>query len=986
MAVLIATWGFRFSQPWWLAVGLLIVPLLWMGWRNLRSLGRARQITSLILRALVIALLAVLLARPNLMWKNEEMTLITVFDRSRSVPEPQQKRALQFLQERLKDKPAKHRLAVIDTAEYPTIAKLPSVDPGFRERALGLRGTETDLAAGFRMALTVAPPDSAVRILLASDGNENLGDLREVARAAAANGIPIDVIPLRYNHQREIVFRRIVAPSRLQKGQTVNLRMVINSTHHTTGRLQLTLNNDMVDLAPDSPSSTIPLTLRPGTNVESVQIPLDDKGIREFVARFIPDEGQDTVAQNNQASAVVFVSGPGHTLVVDSNGQDSLPLMKALAGKGMELKYLPTAAFPSRLPELMNTDCIVLVNTPVNDFSELQQKLMVEYVQELGGGLVMVGGADGFGAGGWIGSRLANILPVDPDPPQRKEMPRGALVLVIDRSSSMMGQKLETAKKAAMAAARGLSRFDDIGVVVFDTGADWAVPLQRARNRRAINKRISNIRIGGGTDVHAGMLKAAEALRNHKAGARHVILLTDGQTAGPPCRGLARKMRSDRISVSTVAVGAGADHALLQDIAKIAAGRYYPVTDPQKLPQIFIKEARTVLRSLIQEEIFAPKIADPTSELVPPGGLPQLGGYVLTNRKGGFNRVVLASHRKDPILATGQYGLGRCVAFTSSADSRWAANWIAWGGFDRFWRQVIRHAGKTPQGRDCEIYTEVQDRDVLVTVEALDREGRFVRMESVRGRWIGPKGQTGDVELRQVGPGQYRGKFPTGKEGSYLVNVQYSKGKGQGSKLVHAAVNVPFAPEFKDLTDNEALLRQVADMTGGRVLSMNSPEAELYDRANLKFPETLMPLTEFLILIWLGVFLTDVAVRRVSVDFRRVGRRAAALIVRWLPNRQTVREDDTLGRLKARRQELLKNRTAAGKRVAGRRYQARADRGEEQLDMADVSTQARDQRKTTPPETKAKEKTKAQEGQSTGSSQIDRLLKAKKRINKNRPE
>jgi uncharacterized membrane protein len=125
--------------------------------------------------------------------------------------------------------------------------------------------------------------------------------------------------------------------------------------------------------------------------------------------------------------------------------------------------------------------------------------LRYRYVNDLGGGLIMTGGPHAFGAGGWINSPVAEVLPVDLDPPQKKQMPSGALCLVIDRSGSMTGLKVEICKVAATAAVRLLSKVDKVGVVTFDAVSEWQVPMRTADNKAAICHAIDQIHAGGGT-------------------------------------------------------------------------------------------------------------------------------------------------------------------------------------------------------------------------------------------------------------------------------------------------------------------------------------------------------------------------------------------------------------------------------------------------------------------------------------------------------
>jgi hypothetical protein len=243
------SYGFYFAQPWWLVACLLLVPIIWLGRRYLAALGPVRRVLAIVLRCLVTLILIALLARPILSRRSERVTLIPVIDRSQSIPVTHQEASLDYLEKALASKVPRDQLAVVDVAEAPSISKLPSGDITVRRRNTTLTGGQTNLADGVQMAMAIAPPDTAVRILLVSEGNETSGDLKEAARTAAANKIPIDVLRVRYQYGSEVIFTRLAAPAQARSGQTVSLRFILNSTAATSGKLLLNLNGEPVDLA-----------------------------------------------------------------------------------------------------------------------------------------------------------------------------------------------------------------------------------------------------------------------------------------------------------------------------------------------------------------------------------------------------------------------------------------------------------------------------------------------------------------------------------------------------------------------------------------------------------------------------------------------------------------------------------------------------------------------------------------------------------------
>ncbi|MGB2821222.1 MAG: VWA domain-containing protein, partial [Phycisphaerae bacterium] len=921
---MIATYGFHFEQPWWLVVALIVLPIVYLAWRSLQTLGVVRRVMAVALRVAVVLLLAAVLGRPTVTRTHDRLTLLAVIDRSRSIPpeywekpeDPNSPRFLtvnEYLTRALAGKPTGDQLAVIDVAEAADITRLPSTAVDVPKRTVHLTGDQSRLAAGVQMALAVAPPDTCVRIILISDGNETAGDLKAVARVAAANRIPVDVLPLPYNYRREVVFRRLVAPGRARSGQTVPLRFVLTSTHEASGRLLLMLNQggrhtQPVDLDPDSDGVTVPIRLKTGTNVHTISLPMGAQGVHEFEATFVPaGKGADTLAENNQASAVTFVAGKGHVLLVSADPREAARLAEALTEAKMDVRPLPAGEFPTRLTALLDADAVVLVNTPNHLFSVAQQEMICRYVADLGGGLLTVGGPSFYGAGGWIGSPVEKILPVDMDPPQKKQMPKGALVLIMHACEMPRGNFW--GKKVAIAAVRALSRHDLVGVIDFSWNAgmrNWVYPLQKAGDKKDCIAAISQMVMGDMPNFGPPVEAAYQALKDARAGQKHIIIISDGDPTRPTPQQIAN-LRKEQITATGVAVFPHSPQQVmsLQWIAANTGGRFYNVKDPAKLPQIFIKEAQVVRRSLIIEDTFVPRIVGGMNEIL--RGLRDvraLDGRVLTGPKRGLNEILLATSEGEPILATTQAGLGRVASFTSSADSRWASKWLTWSEFNRLWEQTIRWVAKSPQATDCEAFADVQGRSVTLTVEASQPDGSFLQFADLTGQVIAPDAETTwPLELRQIGPGQYRASFQAEAGGSYLVNLRYRKaGADEKFAMVQTVVNVPFAPEFEDLTDNAALLHELAETSGGRVLPPSPEKADLFSRAGLTPPRASMPLTRPLLIAWVIIFLLDVAVRRIAVDFKAIARRVAAVLKRQKADLQSA----TLAALKSRRQRVQK--------------------------------------------------------------------------------
>ncbi|MCK5176028.1 MAG: VWA domain-containing protein, partial [Planctomycetes bacterium] len=587
MAIIMTDYSYYFVQPWWLLGLLLVVPIIWLACRNLAALSRTRRTLATVLRCLVIIVLIALLARLTRSQKNEQLTVIAVIDRSRSIPAQLQQDALDYLAVALADKVPADQFAVVDISEIASISKLPSGDTEIRQRNTTLTGEQSRLAQGVQMAMAIAPPDTAVRILLVTDGNETAGDLKEAARIAAVNGIPVDVLPLRYRYDREVIFKRLAAPGTAKSGQTVSLRFILNSTAETSGKLFLNLNGKPVDLEPGLAEIAAEVRLKPGTNVKTISLPVGTRGVHEFEAVFVPDNpDEDMVGQNNRASALTFVAGPGHVLVADTDGSAGPEFARMLRDSGIDSRAILATELPNNLARLMDTDAIILVNTDCSNFTFAQQEMLSRYVTDLGGGLVMTGGPQSFGAGGWIGSPVADILPIDLDPPQKKQMPKGALVLIMHACEMPQGNLW--GERIALAAVKTLSREDLIGILAYNwqggSGGDWVFPLSQAGDKTAVNLAIKTMQMGDMPDLGAHLKEAYNKLKACDAGQKHVIIISDGDPA-PPSKALLAQYAKSGITCSGVAVfpHSPADVNSLRRIAGKTGGRFYNVKDPQSL-------------------------------------------------------------------------------------------------------------------------------------------------------------------------------------------------------------------------------------------------------------------------------------------------------------------------------------------------------------------------------------------------------------------
>ena len=924
-----------FETPGYLVL-LAIVPILvLLSFRSLAGLGGARRILALVLRSAVIVCGVFALAGAQCVEITDSLSVIFLVDRSSSVPRDQQDAAFAFISN-AKDavRPTKDQIGVIAFDGRSAVEQLPMGALGIDRISESVDPQRTDLAAALRMALALFSGESARRVVVLTDGNENVGDALSEATHYGASDVPIDVLPLRYEHANEVVFERMSAPATAATEETINLQLVLRSQREVSGRILLFQNDRQVDLDPSGAGGGYRVKLDPGPNRLTIPVPLRSAMAYRFRAQFVPDDATtDTITANNEARAFTVVSGQGRILIlaqqVDVDWAAAQILADALARERLECDVAAAGETPLTQELLLGYGLVILSNVPAHLLSDNERKGLAAYVRDLGGGLVMIGGDNAFGAGGWMDTPIEEIMPVSFDVKSKKQIPKGALVLVMHGCEIPEGNYW--AERVAVAAVKTLSSRDLIGIMSYDWGGVdqgyWDVPLGPVGDKVRVIRGIKSLKHGDLPDLDAIMRPGAEALaKRSDAAAKHMIVMSDFDPA-PPRQDLITFMKQHKITCSTVAIGFGAhpiDVNKARWIASSTGGKFYSTQDYSKLPRIFMKEAQIVRRSLIQETPFTPKIASmlpSTIRGLAGEALPPLTGYVLTTAKRSDVLAIVRDTEEgpDPILAQWQVGLGKAVAFTSGWWPRWGAEWTDWPGFSKLWGQIARWASRQSAAAAFDVSTSVSGGVGTIRVSAKEADTHAIDFMTIEGTLVDPENEAAPLRLTQVGPGQYEVKFDARDAGSYVVNLAYGMGQGDDavSGTLQTGLSVSFSPEFRELSADEPLLRELADRTGGRVLTP-AEAADTFDRAGLPPAEARHTIWETLIRWMLLLFLIDVAVRRIAIHPVEVARKVRKFIAEMGRGRAAQPEavlsslKGTRDRLRAGMRERSDDRTDAG--------------------------------------------------------------------------
>jgi uncharacterized membrane protein len=797
--------------PRWLAL-LALLPVIWaLVALALTDLALPQRLLSALLRTLLLTALALALARPAR--KTEEHRVCTVFavDVSDSVTAEQLGEARRFVEQAVAAR-GDNEVRLVTFAEgaravdLPKDGKLPAL-----ERHAG-HGAGTNLQAALRLAYALMPADRLRRVVLLSDGNETAGDVAAEAERAARAGVRVHVWPLPRPELRDVAVARVKLPDQVKVGAPFDVRADIFSTHETDAELVLSQDGFPNPLEPRKK-----VHLRAGTTPVSFRSQVKQAGASTYRLAVAHAEGGAGRPENDRAVATLEVRGKPRVLYLEGEARSASYLRQALERESIDVDVRGAEGVPRSARELDKYDLVLLSDVPASFYGLDAMQALETYVKELGGGFVMAGGESSFGAGGYTNTRIEKLLPVRMDTEKRRDEPGVALALVIDRSGSMSGEKMELAKEAAKATAEVLSPQDLLSVVAFDSQPTTVVRLQRASNRMRILSDIAKIQAGGGTQILPALQEAYSQLGPARAKVKHVILLTDGQAAYEGIPELLDEMTANHITVTGVGIGSGADRTMLTMIAERGGGRFYFTQDPQSIPKIFVKETSQIARSALVEDLIAVHVAKRVQMLDGIGveHAPPLRGYVSTKPK-PLSEVILVSDLGEPLLARWRQGLGQVVAFTSDVKNRWASEWLRWPGYQKFWAQLVRSTMRHRADETFALQSDVVSGRAHLVLDAVTRADRFATDLDCQAEIVDPEhpGQKRTVTLEETAPGRYEADVSLDRYGSFIVRaLARQKGQVVGESL--SSLSHPYPREFLLAGIDEPRLARVARQSGG---------------------------------------------------------------------------------------------------------------------------------------------------------------------------
>lgn len=824
--------GPRDLWPWFAIAGaLLLLAEWWIYGRKRARAGRERRLMAALKLAAVLAALAALI-EPSISVNESKMAVNVLVDTSSSVDEKDISQSATVVRT-IQENRGRNEVRVLPFARH--------LQPGAVGRANGEEGMATNIESALREAMTVLPSGLVPRMVLVSDGRETLGSAARAAYQARQLGIPVDTVLLSGRPEPKLKLTSLRIPAVAFTGEKLPIEITVES--------------------PEAAQATI-------------EILAEGKSIGQ--------SGIELQQGSNSLRATGSILTPGAisvTGILRAEGLGELRFEQALALRRPKLLYLSQdppgmethimgVLRASQFDIVLAADLhkavlddyqIVLFNNFDIETLPLPTKAGLEQFIQRGGGVLMIGGEHNL----YVDKKGRPADPFDRAMPATVAPPRSpegtAVILIVDKSSSMEGRKMELARLAAIGVVENLRPIDYVGVLIFDNSHQWAVPLRRAEDKTMIKRLIAGITPDGGTQIAPALTESYRRMLTATGAYKHIVLLTDGISEEGDSISVAKDAAEKRITISTVGLGQDVNRGYLEKVAAAAKGKAYFLTDPSGLEQVLIKdvmehtgsttvEKTTELKVVEKAEVFRDLSLDQA---------PALKGYVRFDAKKDADLLLTVpgdAGRDDPLLVRWQYGLGRAAVFTSDAKARWAEGWVAWKGFDKFWANILRdllpHAqsGEATLTHDSVNGALVAEYRLAPHVTApADPPTLYV---------LGPGGFQRPVTVEKAGQGYYRALIPIGaRQGLFRVRPL-----ADSAAFPEVGSYIP-EMELSSYGNNPLLMKQIAEFTGGIV---NPNPRDVFSTGGRSVPSSLR--------LWPGLLALALLLNLAELAWRKLKR------------------------------------------------------------------------------------------------------------------
>ena len=818
------------------ALLLVAVPALWF-WPS-----RPRTTWHGVIRTLLFVLLIAALMQPVTVLEVEQERHVVVLDETASMSAAARSRGAQAAATLVSELAGRGDATMIrlgaDEAESDasdTAAR--KIVPGQHDRS--------PLAEALEIAVQAIPRDQRGSVVLISDGLATSRSWGRAAAQLAERNIPVHVFNPRESSSDPF-------PARLRLS-TARPGEALRGTAEIMGanaEMQLVLRAGEEELARSEPFRG------EGRHFIEVDFEAGDPGFLDLTAELVVAAGAGDDPANNRLQAVAAIQTPLRILYLGSRQEGAADRLRGILGPGHEIDTADSGEM-NGYTDLKPYQLVILDDVPARLLAEPFQARLEDAVVDQGLGLMMSGGEASFADGGYFGTPVADLLPVEITGEDDISDPSVGLALILDTSGSMGGTRIELAKQIARIAVRRLQPHDRIGIVEFYGAKHWAVPMQPASNKIEIDRAIGRMKAIGGTVLYPAIQEAYYGLKNINTRFKHIILVTDAGVEDANYEAMVRSISRDNINVSTILVGQGGHNLVMSDIANWGQGRFYGVGNQFGLVELILK--RPTVRKAVRykrgrfslDGLSGPGWWGP----VQPASLPPLDGYAQVEPRDGAEMLIRIAAARYPVLSSWRYGLGRVTALMTEPAGQGTEGWREWQDYAEFLGRIVARTASDQEPFKLEL--KRRGDQAHLSVRRYENDPLLAPVAR-RVNENGDELSGAFPALIETAPGLFEAEFSALPDEAIRVVVRPNRGPG-AQRIALAAYSDRFGETQVDPA--AALdLEELAALTGGAVLS-GGDAAQIRAGGGLRAGDVTR-LWPWLLLAALLAYLADIAYRR----------------------------------------------------------------------------------------------------------------------------
>lgn len=821
------------SPGWLILLALAPIPWFWPRVKRRRSLA--------LIRALVLAFAVIGLARPTIGVTDQSEHAVYVLDLSDSVDATARNALVADVEASRRALPGDVRASLVmigggnPPAGFDSPQRVASDAQGSR------------IGAALRAAVRSIPAGARGSITLASDGLATERDWGDALVEIEERKLPLHVIPLAH-----------VDPGVIPVSLTS--RQLLRAGHACELFVDLFGDGDEVRVALRGPDGVLgqPQTVaaRDRTHLRFV--------VEPPAPGFLPIEVEVARGDATRRLRRLFaVQPPLEVLYVGARVQEGLKRFGELVGTGFRFTA-PASTDAPQPADLSRYDLVVVDDQPRAGFPAGFENDLVAAVRDRGLGVFACGGEAAFGPGGWDESPIADVLPVEARQKEEKRDPSTTLVLILDASGSMIGERIQLAKEVARLAMNRLLPHDKVGIVEFYGTKHWAAPIQPASNAIDLQRALNRLDAGGGTVILPAIEEAFYGLQNVQTRYKHVLCLTDGGVENGAFEPLLRRMADEGINVSTVLIGAETHSEFLVNIANWGRGRFYAVPDRFNLPEILLKQPTSSRLPAYTPGNFGVSARGGTGWWgeVTRAPLPAIGGFVETAARPGSEVLIELDGSHAPLLATWRFGLGQVTTFATEPAGPGTQSWKEWPDFGTFFGRVLARTaddGRSPFDFRLERHG--------TRVDLLARRRRPSELRPAAQR-IDESGSTiAALAFDERADGWFTSSFDV--DAAQDVRVQGAAATAAGEPVASAAISFAAAGANEDRFDENGVdpdlaldLPRAAESTSGDVVALSALQSFRPRASATPPPQKLVDLAPYAFMLALAAYVYEIYRRR----------------------------------------------------------------------------------------------------------------------------